>query len=136
MGGLHFWWPKITGRLYPDIWARIAAAIIFIGFNLTFFPQFMLGYLGMPRRYAMYPSEFQVLNVMSSAGASILGIGYVIPLIYLIWSMRYGQPAGPNPWGAKGLEWTTQSPPLTENFEEIPIVTEDAYNYASEAARV
>jgi cytochrome c oxidase subunit 1 len=77
-----------------------------------------------------------VLNVMSSAGASILGIGYVIPLIYLIWSMRYGQPAGPNPWGANGLEWTTQSPPLTENFDEIPIVTEDAYNYASEAARV
>src|SRR5579864_1558433 len=135
MGGLHFWWPKITGRLYPDMWARIAAAIIFIGFNLTFFPQFILGYLGMPRRYAIYPAEFQVLNVMSSAGASILGIGYVIPLVYLIWSMRYGKPAGPNPWGAKGLEWTTQSPPLTENFETIPIVTEDAYNYASEAAR-
>ena len=118
MGGLHFWWPKITGRLYPDLWARIAAAIIFIGFNLTFFPQFMLGYLGMPRRYAIYPSEFQVLNVMSSAGASILGIGYVIPLIYLIWSMRYGPPAGPNPWGAKGLEWTIQSPPVTENFRD------------------
>jgi cytochrome c oxidase subunit I len=137
MGGLHFWWPKITGRLYPDLWARIAAAIIFIGFNLTFFPQFILGYLGMPRRYAIYPPEFQVLNVMSSAGASILGIGYVIPLIYLIWSMRYGKAAGPNPWGAKGLEWTIQSPPVTENFETIPIVTEDAYNYASEApARV
>jgi cytochrome c oxidase subunit I len=136
MGGLHFWWPKITGRLYPDLWARIAAAIIFIGFNLTFFPQFVLGYLGMPRRYAIYPSEFQVLNVMSSAGASILGIGYIIPLIYFIWSMRYGPPAGPNPWGAKGLEWTTQSPPLTENFETIPIVTEDAYNYPSEGAHV
>jgi len=134
MGGLHFWWPKITGRLYPDLWARIAAAIIFIGFNLTFFPQFMLGYMGMPRRYAIYPAEFQVLNVMSSAGASILGVGYIIPLIYFMWSMRYGPPAGPNPWGAKGLEWTTQSPPLTENFETIPIVTEDAYNYASEAA--
>jgi len=131
MGGLHFWWPKITGRLYPDLWARIAAAIIFIGFNLTFFPQFMMGYLGMPRRYAMYPGEFQVLNVMSSAGASILGVGYVIPLIYLIWSMRYGPPAGPNPWGAKGLEWTIPSPPPTENFEKIPIVTEDAYNYPS-----
>ena len=133
MGGLHFWWPKITGRLYPDIWARIAAAIIFIGFNLTFFPQFVLGYLGMPRRYAIYPSEFQVLNVMSSAGASILGIGYIIPLIYLIWSMRYGKPSPPNPWGAKGLEWTIPSPPPTENFETIPVVTEDAYNYASGA---
>jgi cytochrome c oxidase subunit I len=129
LGGIHFWWPKITGRLYPDLWARIAAVIIFFGFNLTFFPQFMLGYLGMPRRYAVYPAEFQVLNVMSSAGASILGIGYLIPLIYLIWSMRYGPIAGPNPWGAKGLEWQTPSPPPTENFEEIPVVTEDPYNY-------
>ena len=132
LGGIHFWWPKITGRLYPDLWARIAAVIIFFGFNLTFFPQFMLGYLGMPRRYAVYPAEFQVLNVMSSAGASILGIGYLIPLIYLIWSMRYGPIAGPNPWGAKGLEWQTPSPPPTENFEEIPVVTEEAYNYPGE----
>ena len=129
LGGIHFWWPKITGRLYPDIWARLAAVIIFVGFNLTFFPQFMLGYLGMPRRYAVYPAEFQVLNVMSSAGASILAIGYLIPLIYLIWSMRYGPIAGPNPWGATGLEWQTPSPPPTENFEEIPVVTEDPYNY-------
>jgi cytochrome c oxidase subunit I len=129
LGGIHFWWPKISGRLYPDMWARVAAVIIFCGFNLTFFPQFMLGYLGMPRRYAVYPAEFQVLNVMSSAGASILGIGYLIPLIYLIWSMRYGPIAGPNPWGATGLEWQTPSPPPTENFEEIPVVTEEPYNY-------
>jgi cytochrome c oxidase subunit I len=129
LGGIHYWWPKITGRLYPDLWARFAALIIFIGFNLTFFPQFMLGYLGMPRRYGIYPAEFQVLNVMSSAGASILAVGYVIPLIYFYWSWNYGPPAGPNPWGATGLEWTTASPPLTENFEKIPIVTEDAYNY-------
>jgi cytochrome c oxidase subunit I len=129
LGGIHFWWPKITGRLYPDYWARFAALVIFVGFNLTFFPQFVLGYMGMPRRYAVYPAEFQALNVLSSAGASILGIGYLIPLIYLIWSMRYGPPAGPNPWGAKGLEWTTPSPPPTENFEVPPIVTEDAYNY-------
>jgi cytochrome c oxidase subunit 1 len=133
LGGLHFWWPKITGRLYPDKWARLAAAIIFIGFNLTFFPQFMLGYLGMPRRYAFYPPEFQVLNVMSSAGASILGVGYLIPLVYFIWSMRYGPIAGPNPWRAKGLEWQTPSPPPTENFEEIPVVTEEAYDYPSRA---
>jgi cytochrome c oxidase subunit I len=130
LGGIHFWWPKITGRLYPDGWARFAALVIFIGFNLTFFPQFMLGYLGMPRRYAVYPEEFQILNVMSSAGASILGVGYVIPLVYLIWSMRYGPEAGPNPWQAKGLEWTTPSPPPTENFEEIRVVTEEAYDYA------
>jgi len=131
LGGIHFWWPKITGRMYPDGWARFAALVIFVGFNLTFFPQFMLGYLGMPRRYAVYPAEFQVLNVMSSAGASILGVGYLIPLIYLVWSMRYGPVAGPNPWRAKGLEWETPSPPPTENFDEIPVVTEEAYDYAN-----
>src|SRR6266852_5923242 len=93
MGGVHYWWPKITGRMYPEWWGRLAALIIFIGFNLTFFPQFILGYLGMPRRYHAYPEEFQVLNVMSSAGASVLGFGYLIPMIYLIWSMRYGPKA-------------------------------------------
>ncbi|MGC2332635.1 MAG: cytochrome c oxidase subunit I [Candidatus Acidiferrales bacterium] len=137
LGGIHFWWPKITGRMYPDMWARIAAAIVFIGFNLTFFPQFVVGYWGMPRRYAVYPAEFQFLNVLSSAGASVLAVGYVIPLIYLTWSMRYGPPAGRNPWGAKGLEWTTLSPPPTENFDVPPIVTEDAYNYPyAEASHV
>ena len=129
MAGIHFWWPKITGRLYPDSWARFAALLIFVGFNLTFFPQFMLGYLGMPRRYATYPAEFQVLNVMSTAGASILAVGYLVPLIYFVWSIRYGPVAGANPWRAKGLEWETPSPPPTENFEETPIVTEEAYNY-------
>ena len=134
LGGIHFWWPKISGRKYPNGWAALAAAIIFIGFNLTFFPQFMLGYLGMPRRYAFYPAEFQVLNVMSSAGATVLGVGYLIPLVYLIWSMRYGPIAEPNPWGATGLEWKTPSPPPTENFAEIPVVTEEAYAYAAEEA--
>jgi len=106
--------------------------IIFIGFNLTFFPQFVLGYLGMPRRYHTYPPEFQVLNVMSSAGASILGVGYLLPLIYLLWSLRYGPIAGPNPWRATGLEWQTPSPPPTDNFKETPIVTDEAYNYEAE----
>jgi cytochrome c oxidase subunit 1 len=136
LGGIHYWWPKISGRLYPEGWARLSAAILFIGFNLTFFPQYVLGYLGMPRRYAVYPPEFQVLNVMSSAGASILGVGYLIPLVYLVWSMRYGPVAGPNPWGAKGLEWQTPSPPPTENFEETPVVTEEAYAYGSEETQV
>ena len=134
LGGIHFWWPKISGRKYPNGWAQLAAAIIFIGFNLTFFPQFMLGYLGMPRRYAFYPAEFQVLNVMSSAGATVLGVGYLIPLVYLIWSMRYGPVAEANPWPATGLEWKTPSPPPTENFAEIPVVTEEAYAYAPEEA--
>jgi cytochrome c oxidase subunit 1 len=130
MGGLHFWWPKMTGKLYPDGWGKASALLVFVGFNLTFFPQFVLGYLGMPRRYHVYPPEFQVLNVMSSAGATILAVGYLIPMIYFIWSLRYGKVAGPNPWGATGLEWTTQSPPLTENFPVTPVVTEGAYEYS------
>jgi len=134
LGGLHFWWPKMSGRMYPEAWSRAAGLILFVGFNLTFFPQFILGFLGMPRRYHIYPPEFQVLNVMSSAGASILGVGYLIPLIYLLWSLRYGPHAGPNPWGAKGLEWTTPSPPPPHNFEKIPVVTEEAYAYASTEA--
>jgi len=136
MGGLHLWWPKMTGKLYPEAWARFACLLVFVGFNLTFGPQFILGYVGMPRRYAVYPAEFQVLNVMSSAGASILAVGYVIPLIYFAWSVFKGPIAGPNPWGAKGLEWTIASPPPTHNFHETPIVTEEAYAYEPEAAHV
>ncbi|MBZ5553396.1 MAG: cytochrome c oxidase subunit I [Acidobacteriia bacterium] len=136
LGGIHFWWPKISGRMYPEGWARFSALIIFLGFNLTFFPQYILGYLGMPRRYPVYPPEFQVLNVMSTAGASILGVGYLIPLIYLIWSMRYGPVASSNPWGAKGLEWETASPPPTDNFEETPVVTGEAYDYPSREVEV
>jgi cytochrome c oxidase subunit 1 len=130
LGGLHYWWPKMTGKLYPEFWAKLSALIIFIGFNLTFFPQFVLGYLGMPRRYHSYPDEFQVLHVLSSAGASILGVGYLIPMAYFAWSMRYGKRCEPNPWGAVGLEWEAASPPPPHNFEEIPVVTEDPYNYA------
>jgi cytochrome c oxidase subunit 1 len=134
LGGIHYWWPKISGRLYPEGWARLSALVVFVGFNLTFFPQFILGYLGMPRRYHAYPPEFQTLNVLSTAGASILGIGYLIPLVYFIWSMRYGPPAPSNPWDATGLEWRTPSPPPTENFEEIPIVAEEAYAYEKRPA--
>jgi len=131
LGGMHFWWPKMTGRLYPEGWGRFAALLVFAGFNLTFFPQFITGYLGQPRRYHAYAPEFQVLNVMSTAGASVLALGYIIPLIYLIWSLKYGPKAGDNPWKAKGLEWQTSSPPPTYNFEKTPIVTEEAYAYAS-----
>jgi cytochrome c oxidase subunit I len=136
LGGIHFWWPKMTGRRYPEGWARLAALIIFIGFNLTFFPQFVLGYIGMPRRYHVYPPEFQVLNVMSTAGASILAVGYVLPLIYLIWSLRYGAVAGFNPWGARGLEWQTSSPPPPDNFDTAPMVVEGAYAYEKDAEEV
>ena len=131
LGGLHFWWPKITGRLYPVFWSKLSALVIFIGFNVTFFPQFILGYLGMPRRYHTYPPEFQVLNVMSSAGATVLGIGYLMPLVYFIWSMRYGPRATANPWGATGLEWQTTSPPPVENFTYRPVVTAPPYTYAT-----
>jgi cytochrome c oxidase subunit 1 len=130
VGGLHYWWPKISGRLYSEALAKFAALILFVGFNLTFFPQFVLGYMGMPRRYHSYPPEFQVLNVMSTAGASILGIGYLLPMAYFIWSMRYGPVAGPNPWPATGLEWQTSSPPPPENFEVTPVVTWEPYDFA------
>jgi cytochrome c oxidase subunit 1 len=129
LGGLHFWWPKITGRMYPEGMGKLAALIGFIGFNLTFFPQFILGYVGMPRRYYQYPPEFQMLNVLSTAGATILGVGYLFPLVYLIWSLKYGEVASDNPWNAAGLEWKTTSPPPTFNFHEDPVVDFEAYNY-------
>jgi cytochrome c oxidase subunit 1 len=130
MGGLHYWWPKISGRMYPEGWGKLAALIVFMGFLLTFLPQFVLGYLGMPRRYAHYAPEYQVLNVMSSAGASILAVGYLLPLVYFIWSLKYGKVAGPNPWGATGLEWQTPSPPPPDNFETTPVVTAGPYEYS------
>ncbi len=136
MGGLHFWWPKMTGRMYPEGWAKLSAGVIFLGFNLTFFPQFILGYMGMPRRYHAYPPEFQVLHVLSSAGASVLAIGYLMPAIYLAWSLKYGAVAGRNPWGATGLEWKIDSPPPAHNFDEIPIVTQEAYDYTTVEAEV
>jgi cytochrome c oxidase subunit I len=132
LGGLHFWWPKLSGRMYSEIWGRISALTIFAGFNLAFFPQFLLGFMGMPRRYASYPEEFQVLHVLSSAGASILAIGFAMPVIYLLLSLRYGALAPDNPWGATGLEWQTSSPPPTENFLETPVVTEAPYAYRPE----
>jgi cytochrome c oxidase subunit I len=133
LGGLHYWWPKISGRMYPEGWARFAALIIFVGFHLTFSPQFVLGYMGMPRRYHTYPADlvsWQVLHVLSTAGASILGVGLLIPLVYFVWSMRYGRIAEANPWNLPGLEWQTSSPPPTENFLTTPIVTTEAYEFA------
>jgi cytochrome c oxidase subunit 1 len=132
MGGLHYWWPKITGRMYAEGWAKISAIIIFLGFNLTFFPQFILGYMGMPRRYHVYPPEFQVYNVLSSAGASILGLGYFLPVTYFLWSLFFGKKAPANPWGATGLEWQMQSPPIPENFEVTPVITHDSYEYSTQ----
>jgi cytochrome c oxidase subunit 1 len=132
--GLHFWWPKMTGRMYNRFLARFSPLFIFFGFFGTFFPQFVLGYLGMPRRYHQYPEEWQMLNVLSSAGASLLAIGYILPVIYLVYSFFWGPVAGSNPWNAKGLEWQTTSPPDQHNFTEVPIV-EDVYDYASDRKR-
>ncbi len=131
-GALHYWWPKIVGRMYSLAWGRVTAIFFFIGFNLTFFPQFLLGYLGMPRRYHVYPPEFEVLNVVSTGGAAVLGIAYLMPLIYLIYSMRYGKPAPNDPWDATGLEWTTPSPPPKHNFETLPVVDRPPYDYEIE----
>jgi len=140
LGGLHFWWPKMFGRMYSEFFSRISAILVFVGFNLTFFPQFVVGYIGMPRRYHAYPDEFQVLNVMSSAGASVLGLGYLLPAFYFLYSLKKGEVAGPNPWGASGLEWEVPSPPPTENFAVTPRVTSEPYEFtprdASEAELV
>ncbi len=133
LGGLHYWWSKITGKLYSEFWSKVSAIIVFVGFNLTFFPQFILGYMGMPRRYASYPEEFQVLNIFSTAGASVLAIGLILPLIYFTYSIFFGEKAPANPWLLPGLEWRTSSPPPTENFEETPIVTWEAYDFSEES---
>jgi len=130
LGGMHFWWPKITGKLYPDVLGKASAVLVFLGFNLTFFPQFLLGYMGMPRRYHSYPDEFQILNVASTFGATVLALGYLLPAFYLGWSIFKGPKASQNPWGAKGLEWeVADTPPTTFNFESTPVVTEEAYQY-------
>jgi cytochrome c oxidase subunit 1 len=132
LAALHFWWPKMTGRMYPEGWGKLAAMLVFVGFNLTFFPQFILGYMGMPRRYHSYPEEWAVLNVLSTAGSSVLGLGYLLPVIYLTWSLKYGKVVTErNPWGARGLEWELVDPvPSPHNFERTPIVTRPAYDYA------
>ncbi|GIU81925.1 MAG: cytochrome c oxidase subunit I [Acidobacteria bacterium] len=132
LGGLHYWWPKMTGKMYSEFWGKISAMLVFVGFNLTFFPQFILGYMGMPRRYAAYPPELQVLNIFSTAGASVLGVGLVLPVIYLTLSLIVGKKAPANPWLLPGLEWRTSSPPPTENFEETPVVTWEAYEFSED----
>jgi cytochrome c oxidase subunit 1 len=132
MAAIHYWWPKMTGRMYPEGWGRAAALLLFAGFILTFLPQFLVGYQGMPRRYYQYDEGFQILNVLSTAGASILAVGYLLPLPYLFWSLKFGAPAGPNPWGATGLEWQTSSPPPAHNFATTPVVTGPPYHRATQ----
>jgi cytochrome c oxidase subunit 1 len=135
--GIHFWWPKMTGRMYPEAWGKSAAILLFIGFNVTFFPQFILGMDHMNRRYHAYAPQYQFLNIMSSAGATILAIGFALPLFYLLWSLKHGEKADANPWGATGLEWQTPSPPPMTNFDRTPVVTTGPYAYSAvESERV
>ncbi len=131
LGGLHYWWPKMTGRMFNDGIAKWNAVLVFVGFNLTFFPQFIVGWLGMPRRYHYYyfAPEFQPYNIMSSLGASALALGFLLPAFYLTASLFNGPKAGSNPWGAHGLEWETSSPPPVTNFLETPIVTDEVYDF-------
>ena len=130
LAGVHYWWPKMTGRMYSDFWSRAAAVVTFVGFFLTFVPQFVVGYLGMPRRYPNYPAEYQILNVLSTAGASVLGFGYFLPSVYLPLSLFFGKKAPANPWSATGLEWQTPSPPTQFNFEYVPVTVCGPYEYA------
>jgi cytochrome c oxidase subunit 1 len=136
LGGVHYWWPKMTGKMYSEIWAQISAVIIFVGFNLTFFPQFIMGYMGMPRRYHLYPEEYQLYHVLSTAGSSILAVGLILPAFYLFWSLVRGENATANPWGVAGLEWETASPPPTENFKVQPVVDREVYQYPPRDVRV
>ncbi len=128
-GGLHYWWPKMFGKMYSEFWGRIAALLVFVGFNMTFFTQFIMGTHGMPRRYWTYPDTFTRLHGFSSVGAYVLGLGILIMMIYLIHSLFKGKPAPANPWGALTLEWQTSSPPPTANFDKDPIVTHGPYDY-------
>ena len=130
LGALHFWWPKIFGRMYPDNLGRIAAILLFVGFNMTFFPQFIMGYEGMPRRYATYDEVFQIYHILSTGGSLLMAGSFIFPAFYLSWSLKYGPIAGPNPWRATGLEWQSASPPTTFNFDRTPIVTHGPYRYA------
>ncbi|MFH2054838.1 MAG: cytochrome c oxidase subunit I [bacterium] len=127
--GLHYWWPKIWGRHYSKFWSRIAALLIFVGFNLTFFVQFILGARGMPRRYATYMDQFQPLHAFSSYGSFVLGAGTLIMVIYLVAAIFRGRPAGNNPWGGLTFEWQTTSPPPPHNFESTPQPPYGPYDY-------
>ena len=127
MGGFYYWFPKMFGRLYNEWLGQISFILIFLGFNVTFFPQFILGINGMPRRYADYESPYEALNQVSTVGSWLIALGFIVAFVALVWAMFKGKKSGPNPWGAKTLEWQTSSPPPHENFDETPQVTKPAY---------
>ncbi|QRN97554.1 cbb3-type cytochrome c oxidase subunit I [Archangium violaceum] len=129
LAGLHYWWPKMFGKLYPERWSFLAAMTIIFGFIVTFLPQFLLGNMGMPRRYYEYPREMQWLHVLSTAGASLLAFGFGLIAIYLLWSLRYGEEAPMNAWGSRGYEWYSGSPPVPHNFTEAPRFEREVHDY-------
>ncbi|MBI5267757.1 MAG: cytochrome c oxidase subunit I, partial [candidate division Zixibacteria bacterium] len=129
LGGLHYWWPKMFGKMYSEFWARISAILVFVGFNMTFFTQFIMGTRGMPRRYYAYSSQFTGLHGFSSVGSYVLGLGFLIMVIYMIHSLFKGRQAPANPWGGLTLEWRTSSPPPVHNFDTQPIVEHGPYDY-------
>jgi len=128
LGGLHYWWPKITGKMFHETWGKLGCYLIFVGFNLTFLPQFVLGARGMPRRYYTYLEQFQFLHRLSTIGAMVLALGLVIAAICLFGAIKWGKKAPANPWDGTTLEWQTPSPPPLENFENEPVITKGPYD--------
>ncbi len=129
LGGLHYWWPKMTGRMYSEFWGRITCGVIFVSFNMTFLPQFIMGSQGMPRRYFNYVDQFQGLHQFSTIGSYILGLGFVMIAIYLTWSLFKGPKAPSNPWKSRSLEWMTSSPPPHHNFDYTPVILNGPYDH-------
>jgi cytochrome c oxidase subunit 1 len=129
MAGLHHWWPKMFGKMYNSFWANIGAILVFLGFNITFFTQFILGVKGMPRRYASYVDEVQIYHQISTWGSVILLIGFLIHLFVFVHSLVAGRRAPQNPWGGLSLEWETETPPIEHNFHHEPVVKHGPYDY-------
>lgn len=128
-GGLHYWWPKITGRMYNEFWGRVGAVLVFIGFNMTFGSQFIMGAQGMPRRYFNYLDQFQPIHAFSTYGSWVLGVAFLITAINLLVSLKKGALAPANPWGGTTMEWQCDSPPIMHNFHEQPVLEREPYDY-------
>jgi len=129
LGGLHHWWPKMFGKLYNEKAAMLGAVLVFVGFNLTFFPQFIMGSLGMPRRYATYVDDYTIYHMLSTAGSWVLAVGFLLHLGVFVQSLVAGKKAPPNPWGGLSLEWETDSPPIEHNFHHEPVVHYHPYDF-------
>ncbi len=129
LGGIHYWWPKMLGKMYNERWANVAFWFVFVGFNVTFMSQFIMGSQGMPRRYYDYLDQFQPMHMASSGGAYILGVGFIIMGINFMRSWKSGEKAPPNPWGSAGYEWMTTTPPHPHNFAETPVMIRGPYDY-------